>query len=181
MGRFARGATSHICNGTLRHPAAPSVSPAAYTCFSPQVRPAQTMRFRHLILWILLALLPLRGWATNDMQLSMALGTLTDTVVAATAAVTSTHPVPEAQHHAAPPCHGNAATTGAEAAPESSSGSHAACTLCDLCHSVAMAAAESVLDTLPTVATERVSLVSTDTGHLLIARLDRPPRSALPV
>lgn len=134
------------------------------------------MRFRHLILWILLALLPLRGWATSDMQLSMALGAMTGAVVAAS----SMQAAPKAQHHAAAPCHGDAATTGIEAAPEPSS-SHAACTLCDLCHSVAMATAESVLDTRPTVAAERVNLVSTDTGHLLIARLDRPPRSALPV
>jgi hypothetical protein len=132
------------------------------------------MRFRPLILWILLALLPLRGWATSDMQVSMALGTLTSTVAAAS----STHAAPEAQHHAAAPCHGDAAKASVDAAQEPSSSGHAACTLCDLCHGVAMATAEPQLSVLPMAASRRLSLVSTDTGHLLIARLDRPPRSA---
>jgi hypothetical protein len=132
------------------------------------------MRFRPLILWILLALLPLRGWATSDMQVSMALGTLTGAAVAASAVQAA----PEAQHEAAAPCHGNAAAAGVEAAPETSSGSHAACSLCDLCHSVAMATSEPQLSALPVATHQRLSLVSTDTGHLLIARLDRPPRSA---
>jgi cytochrome c5 len=137
------------------------------------------MRFRPLsplILWILLALLPLRGWATSDMQVSMALGTMTSAVVAASSTPTAT----KAQPHAAAPCHGDGVTADAGGTPEPSTGSHAACTLCDLCHSVAMTTAESVLDTRPRVAAERVSLVSTDTGHLLIDRLDRPPRSPLP-
>jgi hypothetical protein len=128
------------------------------------------MRFRLVILWILLALLPLRGWATGDMQVSMALGTTTGAVVAAS----SVHAAPEAQHHNAAPCH-DAAT------PEPGTDSHAACTLCDLCHGVAMAAAEPPLSAWPMTANQRLSLVSTDTGHLLIARLDRPPRTPLPV
>ncbi len=132
------------------------------------------MRYRTLILWILLALLPLRGWATSDMQVSMALGALTGAVVAKSAVQAA----PEAQHHAAAPCHGDASKSDADAAPEPSGGGHAACSLCDLCHSVAMASAEPLLSALPAVGDQRLSLVSTDTGHLLIARLERPPRSA---
>jgi uncharacterized transporter YbjL len=135
------------------------------------------MRFRLVILWILLALLPLRGWATGDMQVSMALGTMTGAVVAASAMQAA----PEAQHHAAAPCHGDGVTADAAGTPEPSGGSHAACTLCDLCHSVAMAAAEPQVSVLPMAIHQRMSLVSADTGHLLIARLDRPPRSAVPV
>ena len=134
------------------------------------------MRFRPLILWILLALLPLRGWATSEMQVSMAMGT----VVAATAAVSTKQAAPAKQHHAAAPCHGEALQPDLEAAPESGGGGHTACTLCDLCHSVAMATAETVLDARPTVAAQRMSFVSTDTGHALVDRLDRPPRNALP-
>jgi hypothetical protein len=135
------------------------------------------MRFRRVILWILLALLPLRGWATSDMQVSMGMST----VMAATAAAASTQAAPDVQHHAAAPCHGVAAKEDVDAAPELSTVGHTACTLCDLCHSVAMATAAPVLSALPMVAKPSFSLVSTDTGHLLIARLDRPPRFVLPV
>jgi hypothetical protein len=139
------------------------------------------MRFRPLILWILLALLPLRGWATSDMQVSMALGTLTGAVMTATAAASTRQAAPAKQHHAAAPCHGEASPPEVDASPEANTGSHASCTLCDLCHSVAMASAEPQLNALPMATHQSLSLVSTDTGHLLIARLDRPPRFVLPV
>jgi hypothetical protein len=143
------------------------------------------MHFRRFILCVLLVLLPLRGWAVSDMQVSMALGTVTGavtgTAVAATAAASTKHEAPAKQLHAAAPCHGEASQPDLDASPEPLGGSHAACTLCDLCHSVAMACAEPGLSGLPVAANPSFSLVSTDTGHLLIARLDRPPRNALPV
>lgn len=67
-----------------------------------------------LLLWLLLALLPLRGWANGWMHLA----TTTDTVAEAVAM----------------PCHGEAAPADAS---EASAGP-AGCTLCDLCHGIAM-------------------------------------------
>jgi Co/Zn/Cd efflux system component len=132
------------------------------------------MRFRPLILWILLALLPLRGWAMSDMQVSMA----TSALAASSAEVVMVQAAHEMQASAAAPCHGEGASSQADNAPQSSSGTHSACSLCDLCHSVAMVHAQTALSTAPTAAVRRVSLVSVDTGRALIDRLDRPPRSA---
>jgi hypothetical protein len=132
------------------------------------------MRFRSLILWIMLALLPLRGWAMSDMQVSMATSALT----AAAAEVVLPQAAHEMQATASPPCHGEAASSQADSAPQPNSGTHSACSLCDLCHSVAMVNAQAALSAAPTAALQRVSLISADTGRALIDRLDRPPRSA---
>jgi hypothetical protein len=131
------------------------------------------MRFRCVILWILLALLPLRGWAMSDMQVSMA----TSSLAMASAEVVTPHGAHEMQASAALPCHGEAASLQADNAPESNSGTHSACSLCDLCHSVAMVTAQTALSAAPTATVRRLSLVSADTGRALIDRLDRPPRS----
>ncbi len=131
------------------------------------------MRFRCVILWILLALLPLRGWAMSEMQVSMAASALT----AASAEIV----LPQAGHEihatAAAPCHGDAASSHADNAPPSNSGNHSACNLCDLCHGVVMVDAQSALSAAPAAKVQRMSLVSADTGRALIDRLDRPPRS----
>lgn len=132
------------------------------------------MRLRCVILWILLALLPLRGWAMSEMQVNMATSALT----AASAEVVSPQAGHELQASAAAPCHGEATSSQADNAPQSSSGTHSACSLCDLCHSVAMVDTQAALSAAPTAAVQRLSLVSADTGRALIDRLDRPPRSA---
>ena len=131
------------------------------------------MVFRRFVLLILLALLPLRSFATSEMQISMAAGQW---------AALATHGASDAPHSAAMPCHGEAAqlisgnvdeTTSTH---ETSNNHHSACTLCDLCHSVAMVCALELLPTPPASSTARLSLVSTDTGHALVNRLERPPR-----
>jgi hypothetical protein len=132
------------------------------------------MRFRHVILWILLALLPLRGWALSDMQVSMA----TSALAAASAELVTPDVAHEMQASVAAPCHGEAASSQTDNAPQSNSGTHGACSFCDLCHSVAMVNAQTALSAAPTAAVRRLSLVSADTGRALIDRLDRPPRSA---
>ena len=131
------------------------------------------MVFRRFVLLILLALLPLRSFATSEMQISMAAGQW---------AALATHGASDAPHSAAMPCHGEAAqliggnedvTTSPH---ETSNNHHSACTLCDLCHNVAMVCALELLPTPPASSTARLSLVSTDTGHALVNRLERPPR-----
>ena len=163
------------------------------------------MNFRCVILWILLALLPLRGWAMGDMQVSMATGALT-AMGGSGVAVSSPQGAHEMQAKLALPCHGEVKSLQADDALQSNGGkynssdnstvntsdnttddtthngphndTHSACNLCDLCHSVAMTSAEAALKALPAAAVQRLSFVSADTGLALIDRLDRPPRSA---
>jgi hypothetical protein len=74
-----------------------------------------------VLLWLLLALLPMRGWANGWMHLATADGSVAEAV--------------------AMPCHG-------DAAPADSGDSlpaPAGCTLCDLCHGVAMPASIETL------------------------------------
>lgn len=69
-----------------------------------------------LLLWLLLALLPLRGWANGWMHLATANESVAEAV--------------------AMPCHGEPASdAGVDASP-----APAGCTLCDLCHGMAMPA-----------------------------------------
>ena len=136
-----------------------------------------SVRFRHFVLWALLALLPLRGWAVSDMQISMATHALES--------MSSAEAVPEAQHHTAMPCHGEAAQSAhaqsaeltPEAAPEVAPESgHGACTLCDLCRSVVMVSTTEALRAVPTAAAQPLSSMSTDSGRAPTDRLERPPR-----
>ena len=113
-------------------------------------------------MWILLALLPLRGWASVSMQVEMA----TDALVTAS----------DMPHHASAPCH--------EAAPASADGStsgsgHAGCSMCDLCHSVALVSPASPLDAVQAAVTRVRPGTATDTGRALVGGLDRPPRLPL--
>lgn len=113
-------------------------------------------------MWILLALLPLRGWASVSMQVEMA----TDALVTAS----------EMPRHASAPCH--------EAAPASADGNssgtgHAGCSMCDLCHSVALVSPASPLDAVQAAVTRVRPGTATDTGRALVGGLDRPPRLPL--
>lgn len=107
---------------------------------------------RSWILWLMLALLPLRsfaaGWlpAQQSAQVVMHLG----------AAAPDT----------APPCH------------DTASGPSACCTLCDLCHGAAAAATSGsqALPTLPRGAVRQAP--ARDTGRQGLDLLERPPRAA---
>ena len=131
------------------------------------------MVFRRFVLLILLALLPLRGFAMSEMQISMAAGQW---------AASASQGASDGPHSAAMPCHSEAAQliSGNEDATasthETSNNHHSACALCDLCHSVAMVCALETLPAPPASSTARLSLVSSDTGHALVNRLERPPR-----
>ena len=156
-----------IVGGCLDAPAEPqgtsaahfhSARAAAYTC---------PMRSRLVILWILLALLPLRGWAYGNMQVGMA---------AAAVAMAAQNAESPAAAHAAMPCHETAFTTDASPDADSANSGHTACALCDLCHSVALfGTAPTLRGTLLAVSRVR-PVTGIDTGRALVGGLERPPR-----
>lgn len=125
------------------------------------------MRIRIAVVWLLLALLPLRGWATLSMQLPSPAG-----------------PSNSSTQHEQAPCHematmaqhAQAQFDAAQSPPEDNIASHAGCSMCDLCH----AAAACGVPRAPTLAlngVERVrSAPDADTGRALVGGLERPPR-----
>ncbi len=131
------------------------------------------MRSRLIVLWILLALLPLRGWAYSGMQVEMAAGEL------AMATPSGETGEAAAAHHAAPPCHQESASTDASADAESTVSGHAACLLCDLCHSVALFNAAPPVGAVPVEVARVHCVTGTDTGRSLVGGLDRPPRISI--
>ena len=101
-----------------------------------------------LLLWLVLAWLPLRGVAQVVMHL----------------------PAPASSA----PCHGDhAVTPDADAHAPATQGTPA-CTLCDLCHGAVLPAAVPVV--LAEGAAPQVALAVPLSGHVLPGRLDRPPR-----
>ncbi|MDZ7855190.1 hypothetical protein [Sphaerotilus sp.] len=70
----------------------------------------------HWLLWLVIALLPLRGWAMAAMAVSVPAVAMHDTQTTATAEDT-----------ALPPCHSTAAT-------DKPAVQHAGCSLCEVCH-----------------------------------------------
>lgn len=110
------------------------------------------MRRATWILWLMLALLPLRGWAFASMDLPSA-----DPVAvqAVAAAVSSCHDA---------------------GADDSASGN---CQACDWCHASLAVAERAALPTIaPPVAPPRLAAMR-DTGRRLSGGLERPPRSTL--
>jgi hypothetical protein len=116
------------------------------------------MRCRLLVLWLLLALLPLRGWATIAM-----------------------HAAPPGGHgavalQAAPmPCHA-AAADDARAQAADGTAAHAGCSMCDLCHSAAAFDAPAARCTVLERVARVKPLADADTGHAPLGGLERPPR-----
>jgi len=104
---------------------------------------------RAWILWLMLAVLPLRGFAAGWMPTQQAAAQ-----VAAAAATL-------------PPCHG-----------QGSDGPSACCNLCDLCHGASAAAPEVGVPVLPAPCMAPRPLPVHDTGRLVPDRLERPPRIA---
>ena len=127
------------------------------------------MRFRVVLVWMLLALLPLRGWATLAMQLSPP----------------GSHGT-SAAHAAQTPCHEMVATmasaeaAGDERAAGSVGGSHAGCSMCDLCHGTAACNAQTTLSFALNHVARVPPVADADTGRALVGGLERPPRSFPP-
>ena len=115
------------------------------------------MRRATWILWLMLALLPLRGWAVVSMGLPMS--------DAGPAAMAAADPAPTGQM----PCH--------DMAGDAVAGS--ACQACDWCHAaiVLPSAWTFAGDELP-AAPPRVGPAQ-DTGRHMPGGLDRPPRTHL--
>lgn len=118
------------------------------------------MRRATWILWLMLALLPLRGWAAATMGVPA--------IDASTAAAAMSAEASDSDRTL--PCHTAAGDDGGPAGN---------CQACDWCHAALGLPADATLTTaeLP-AAPPRVSAAS-DTGRRLIGGLDRPPRNLL--
>jgi hypothetical protein len=111
------------------------------------------------IIWLMLALLPLRGWAVATMQMP-------DGPVESAGAEMRPAQAP-AQLDA--PCHD---------AAQQDAGGHA-CGLCDLCHS-AVTVAPQAGASAPALPTEAPApAIVRDTGRCAVDGLERPPRTFL--
>ena len=119
------------------------------------------MSRRLWIVWLMLALLPLRGWAAASMTVPAA---------AVEASVQIAHAADPAAA-ALPACH--------DAAGDESTPAGHACTLCDLCHAAAADMPQPALlpEPLPDVSPRPAA--ARDTGRHAVGGLDRPPRSFL--
>jgi hypothetical protein len=113
------------------------------------------------ILWFMLALLPVRGWATASMAMSMdAVGS----IAAAQADDTA-----DAVENAVPACHqaddGDSRTVN--------------CQACDWCHAALGLPADTSVQVSAAPAVSPVPDVSRDTGRSAVGGLERPPRLLL--
>lgn len=112
-----------------------------------------SLRFSTALLWLAIALVPMRGWATALMPAAMDHGV----------------PVAAAADESSLPCHAQAADTDATPA--------GTCAMCDLCHSAAAQAPDAPVlaaephEALPVAATATPIDAATPDG------LYRPPRN----
>ena len=109
------------------------------------------MPSRFWIVCLMLALLPLRGWAAASMPMAAAVSA---------ASTEARAPVP--------PCHQQAADSSVTVCQ--------ACDLCTLCHGVLVQTVFPTLAPMGTPGAAPAALVTRDTGRRLIGGLDRPPR-----
>jgi hypothetical protein len=116
------------------------------------------MRRRHWIIWLILALLPLRGLAVATMEMP---GSATDVAVAES-------PASASAAHGNAPCH-----DGADHDPDSND--HA-CSLCDLCHCAVIVPPEVAAPAQPLPGAIPRPGLARDTGRNAIGGLERPPR-----
>ena len=156
-----------IVGGCLDAPAGPQGTSAAHLNSGKAAAYTCPMRSRLVILWILLALLPLRGWAYGNMQVGMA---------AAAVAMAAQNAESPAAAHAAMPCHEAATATDARPGADSANSGHTACALCDLCHCVALFSAASPLGETQLAVSRVRPVIGIATGRALVGGLERPPR-----
>lgn len=146
-------------------------------------------RWAALLLWLALALLPLRGWAEVVMPIMMALG-------GGAAGMQSAAPAGAAML----PCHagadsGNAVDvmavdvtalevaaieidSAAPAATDSAAPEHNACSLCDLCHGTVADAPRAPLLADAPVAAKPLPAAPTQVEPAVLSGPERPPRPA---
>ncbi len=134
-------------------------------------------RWPALLLWLALALLPLRGWAEATMPLMMALGGGPASMQAAAPHNTSTMPC-----HAAAAMDATIDLAAAGASPadlaavDSTSPGPNACSMCDLCHGAAADAPRA--PSLPAAPPAATSLPEAPTllEPAVLSGPERPPR-----
>lgn len=127
------------------------------------------LRRSTLVLWLMLALLPLRGWAHATM---VAAGLHEAAVVSADQALAS-----DAQD--ARPCHAAASPEDADAAPSvDDTRLTASCHLCDLCHAPLAMTPEVRLPAFAQPGEAPAATGGTRVPHPAPERLERPPRPA---
>ena len=119
------------------------------------------MSRRFWIVCLMLALLPLRGWAAASM-------TVPAVTMDAAAHVEQTAAPADA---AIPACH--------EAAGDASGTTGHACNLCDLCHGAVADLVDARLPHLPLPDVMPLPAVARDTGRHAVGGLERPPRNIL--
>ncbi len=117
------------------------------------------------IICLVLALLPLRGWAWSTMALDPG----------AISSLSTAHAAP-AQDTAQPPCHQVHAQ---EASPDSHKGQTPPCALCDICHAGAISAGHwHVLSAPPWAPSAApVPAAGHGNGRLRVHELDKPPQA----
>jgi hypothetical protein len=114
------------------------------------------------LIWLAIALLPLRGWAASTMPVA---------VVAEAATAMAMAEAPSAIADLAGPCH-------QDADEASVAGSHS-CGLCGVCHS-AVASTPTLTPTLPTLPSHRPPIDPAPRDERPVqGGPDRPPRSVL--
>lgn len=124
---------------------------------------------RHLVLALMIALLPLRGWVGDAMAMQMAMQ-MASSVVATNVGAASAHKTGATGtfHHqnkaatavlasqAMPDCHGQAASQPDSGAPENAdhSGHSGTCQACQACHTLALS--PSTLDAIASFASTQL-------------------------
>jgi hypothetical protein len=130
------------------------------------------MTRRAWILWFMLALLPLRGWATAAAEVSLHAREATHAVALATDTDTASYA----------PCHGHDAAPahdGDHASGAASTG-HAGCSVpCDLCHGGFVLVHDALWPRIDLPEPAPAAKPARDTGRRLVGGLERPPRFAL--
>lgn len=122
------------------------------------------------IVWLVLALLPLRGWAVASMTMP-ALQTVQAGQADPASPAAEAMPMSRAGSMTAP-CHQTA-----DANPNG--GAVNACTLCDLCHGASSVSPELTLPIAPPPDALPQPGIACDTGRHAPGGLERPPRSLL--
>lgn len=137
------------------------------------------MRRPTWILWLMLALLPLRGWAVAGMAMPEPVRAAVMAHQAAASVGDAVDAMNDAAHHtpdtsALRPCH---STPGAQDNSGDSTPVGSACTACDVCHAAwGLAPSVAVVLTPPPTCAPAV-MAQRDTGRAAVSGLDRPPRS----
>jgi len=125
---------------------------------------SQRRRFGAALLLLLMALLPLRGWAEVSMHLGAQTAQAGAVAQSGTMAAAAPSSATDEVHPVTQPCHA-----------ETSSDTEASCSLCALCASMFLCAAESRVS-LDTAASSDTATVSEGHGPPSLPLPERPPR-----